>query len=988
MLIRRTGAAAAALATMVAGIGLVSTGPAGADAGPDVAVKAPEGSSVYSTMPDDPTAVVLGSEDFPVHADGQGDDTAAIQAAVNEASRRGGENWLGNIVGGARGVNVGDGGGIVFVPEGTYRVTERINVPASVRVIGFGAERPDFYVAPGTFTDELDYVFAATRRPYAPDGTITFGNNDTFGTGLINLDVRVADGNPSAVGVRFGGAQMFLLQDVDIDMGDGYAAIDHNANLIQRVNIHGGQVGMLAYAASPGWQTTIIDSTFTGQQDAAIQLHTDAKLSIIRTRFASSARGIEVASTRQTQRLYVQDSIFTDITGPVITLNDTSSVLDPEEPDLVAAQNQLNIVNTGVVRSGALLRTQPSGDTWTYPADAYLVRDSTLGLRVSDALGENEQHSTEVVVDARPRGAASLHRLLTSDIPLPPDSHSWVNIAEYAEQQGITIGSGTADDHDVFQEALDRYDTVYVPMGEYLLSDTLELRPRNNLIGLHPRQTWLRIPDESPLFADGDHPRAIIHTPSGGRNFVAGLGLDTAQTNPGAAQVHWQSGSRSHLSDIATQFVKWAPEQTEPGDPTLGDPGYEFRGAYKYNFWVDGGGGTFINLWAVAGYAENGFLVEDTRVRGRVYEVSVEHHRHREVVLRDVRGWELHALQTEDHIYGWESQAVELDNVHDVLFGNTVFFRVATVKGPYPYAVGITDSSNVVLRGTRGYRPTNVDNTRWGATIADLRTGRTIPDLDVAYLAVDSPGREVRSTGVSTTSVGPQPTLMPGTSTTFDVELTNDEPAPLTRVTAAASADGLAASVDVPARLGGREAITVPVTVTVPSDLELGSAIEVSLTITFKHRGERHSIDHVSTLSVGGQNVALGSDITASSVLSSNVAAHAVDGQTIGARWISATGDPLPTLTIELGQPATLTYARVFSGVSGSASLRVVSLELEGLVDGQWTRLGQVDENSESPVMVPLTGHTAVRTVRVRFPEPSPTDGLARVFEVQLFGTT
>src|SRR5699024_10413880 len=191
--------------------------------------------------------------------------------------------------------------------------------------------------------------------------------SDTFATGLLNLDITIADGNPGAVGVRFGGAQLFQLQDVDIEVGDGYPGIDHNANLIQRVNVHGGQVGLLAYAASPGWQTTIIDSTFTGQTESAIRLHTDSKLSIIRTRFSDSPAGI-TATPAQTQRLYIQDSLFEQITGPVITLNDSSSIPATDEPELVRAQNQLNVINTGVVDSGPLLRTLPSGDTWTYPA--------------------------------------------------------------------------------------------------------------------------------------------------------------------------------------------------------------------------------------------------------------------------------------------------------------------------------------------------------------------------------------------------------------------------------------------------------------------------------------------------------------------------------------------------------------------------------------------------------------------------------------------
>src|SRR5690606_2726551 len=163
-----------------------------------------------------------------------------------------------------------------------------------------------------------------------------------------------------------------------------------------------------------------------------------------------------------------------------------------------------------------------------------------------------------------------------------------------------------------FQQAIDEHDTVYVPMGRYLIGDTLRLRPRSNLIGLHPRQTWLALPDADPAFADPDRPKAMIQTPPGGVNYVVGLGLDSARQTPGSVHVHWRSGAHSHLADIATQFVKWHPEQTEPGDPGPGDPGYAYRGRHKYSFWVQGGGGTFANIWSVAGWADNGFLVEDT----------------------------------------------------------------------------------------------------------------------------------------------------------------------------------------------------------------------------------------------------------------------------------------------------------------------------------------------------------------------------------------
>ncbi|WP_328414390.1 discoidin domain-containing protein [Micromonospora sp. NBC_00389] len=945
--------------------------------------------SVYQSMPADPTAVVLGSAQFPVHGDGIGDDTASVQAAIDEASRRGGRNWLGNIVGGARDVTVGDGGGVVFVPEGRYRLSRQVDLHASVRLVGFGAERPEFVLGestPGFQDGNQSFLFAALRRPFQPDTPRSFGNNDTFGTGLINLDIRIAPGNPAAVAVRFSGAQMFVLQDLDIHVGTGYAGIDHNANLIQRVNVHGGTVGMLAFAASPGWQTTLLDTTFTGQREAAIKLHTDSKLSLIRNRIADSPTGI-VATPDQTQRLYVQDSVFQNISGSAITLNDSESVPGGGEPELVRAQNQLNVVDTGVTGTGALLTTVPSGRTWAGPGASYLVRDATLGLRVDDALGAAERRSDGVLVSATPAAPASFARLLRSDAPLPPTTGGWVNVVDYAAARGVTVGTGTSDDYAIFQQAIDEHDTVYVPMGQYLIGNTLRLRPQSNLIGLHPRQTWLKLPDSAAGFTDPDQPKAMIQTPLGGRNQVTGLGLDSAQQTAGSVHVHWRSGAQSYLADIATQFVKWHPERTEPGDPGAGDPGYQYRGRHKYSFWVQGGGGTFANIWSVAGWADNGFLVEDTSVRGQMYEVSVEHHEHREVVLRRVRNWELHALQTEDHIYGWRSQAVELDDVHDVLFGNTVFFRVATVQGPYPYAVGLRNSTGIVIRGTRGYRPDNVVNTRWGATIADVATGRTVPEIEVAYLGVGVTGTTPTPAGAHIALDTPEIRVLPGRSGSTVLRVRNDGPGPVTglAVDAEAPAGWQAQARPEATRLPVGATTPVAVSVRVPTDAVTDGTVR--LTVSFTRGGERQEIPQTLRVRVTGENLARGAAVQASSVLSGNVAGNAVDGNRTGARWISGSVDPAPTLTLDLGGPADLQRLDLYSGVAGSESLRVRAFRVEALVDGAWTTIGSAGANTASPAQVDLSGAPAgIRQVRLVFTEPSPTDGLARVFEVEIHG--
>ena len=79
------------------------------------------GASAFTTRLDDPRAIALGG----AVGDGKADDSAAIQAAIDKAASDRGE-------------------GIVFIPQGRYRLTRTIYVWPAVRVIGWGMRRPVF----------------------------------------------------------------------------------------------------------------------------------------------------------------------------------------------------------------------------------------------------------------------------------------------------------------------------------------------------------------------------------------------------------------------------------------------------------------------------------------------------------------------------------------------------------------------------------------------------------------------------------------------------------------------------------------------------------------------------------------------------------------------------------------------------------------------------------------------------------------------------
>jgi len=106
-------------------------------------------SSVYTLRLEDPQATYLSADRFPVHADGKGDDSVAIQQAIDRVQETTGQ-------------------GILFIPSGQYRLTRTLFVWPGIRLIGYGPTRPVFALAddtPGFQTGPAYMVFFAGFRP-------------------------------------------------------------------------------------------------------------------------------------------------------------------------------------------------------------------------------------------------------------------------------------------------------------------------------------------------------------------------------------------------------------------------------------------------------------------------------------------------------------------------------------------------------------------------------------------------------------------------------------------------------------------------------------------------------------------------------------------------------------------------------------------------------------------------------------------------------
>lgn len=247
------------------------------------------GASFYTARPEDPKAVYLTQDQFAVHADGRTDDSEAFQAAIDKVEEKTRE-------------------GILFIPEGRYRITRTIYVWPGIRVIGYGAKRPVIVLADNTpgFQEGIgDMILFAGFRPRVnrgmgggssprmifhpppmspgtvpPNPAIADANPGTFYSAMSNIAFEIGSGNSSAVAIRFHVAQHRYLAHMDFHIGSGLAGINDVRNEAEDLHFYGGRYGILTRKPSPAWQFTLLDSTFDGQRDAGIR-ENEAGLTLI-----------------------------------------------------------------------------------------------------------------------------------------------------------------------------------------------------------------------------------------------------------------------------------------------------------------------------------------------------------------------------------------------------------------------------------------------------------------------------------------------------------------------------------------------------------------------------------------------------------------------------------------------------------------------------------------------------------------------------------
>lgn len=684
-------------------------------------VAAQHARSVFTDRPVDEAAVYFTPEHFDLKADGSMDVSQSLQEALNQAKQK--EN----------------GCGILFVPEGVYTLTKTIYVPSGVRIIGYGKRRPLFVLAkqsPGfqevtRETAKGKYLFWFIAGDYRPGGRVADANAGTFYSSMLNVDIRIADGNPNATGIRAHFAQHCSISHVTIHVGKGRAGIADAGNHLENVAIYGGEYGIDTDKSAPGWPIMLLNTLFEGQRKSAI-LTREGGLTIVRMQAKHVPVAVEIRENAP-DRLFMEDCLFENVHRAGVILTDAGN-----------AATQINLQNIQCKNVPLFAWERTIDKQVPGKGNLYRVDRATFGF-VTDSLDDTPHLVRTVAMEP----IRKLTPLGVGDLPMLPPTEQWVNIRALDAK-----GDGFSDDTRIFQEAVEKYDHIYIPQGWYVVKEPLVLKPHTNLIGLHPGTTLLLTLGGNPSFSGFGAPQAQLTTPSGGRNIVCGLFLNADAYNYRAVNCKWMAGEHSYLYDVKFsghdksrffhngQSAANPLEKPQPTTPDTHDLMVRAWDNQHWSLWItNGGGGTFRDIWTANEYSSAGLYVSHTDTPGRIYGMSLEHHLRNEAIFRNVANWKIYDIQFEVEAEGTDTQPLDLIDCKNLTFANCYSYRVSRMLKSYPAAIRTWGCENVTFLNVHNYAHARIKFTS-NASLYDVNTRREVRRWELARLCLT--GRESR----------------------------------------------------------------------------------------------------------------------------------------------------------------------------------------------------------------------------------------------------
>lgn len=377
-------------------------------------------------------------------------------------------------------------------------------------------------------------------------------DNQNYNQIIRNLRLSAGSGNTGAVGVLMQGAEGCAVQDMRFDMDGGFAGLwqlSGSGGGTQGVEFYGGTYGIYATGAQPC--PVVSGCYFENQTSAAVYYDANTPLTLVgfvikREHSDPVFDGLwKRDSQRGRQEFWGNINLVdgqveygADANYPAVCLRHEDRAIYIKN---VFFRGFERIIDNFAPEDARDYDVNPA--TWTrvneFADSPALTRDIPRlvdGVKTYDAFVDISHDVAAPTTDFRMKHA------WTYGLGCP-DRDGVVSVKDFG-----AVGDGVADDTAAIKAALEASSLVYVPPGDYAISDTLYLDADTELFGLAGDKTRIRgtgfgsKPVLTPMIASPDDPDATTVLSS----FTLDFNAPTKNVYP----VLWQAGRRSVIRDI------------------------------------------------------------------------------------------------------------------------------------------------------------------------------------------------------------------------------------------------------------------------------------------------------------------------------------------------------------------------------------------------------------------------------------------------------
>ncbi|KAI6087368.1 glycoside hydrolase family 55 protein [Hypoxylon rubiginosum] len=413
-------------------------------------------------------------------------DGAGIQTAINDAGNGNSRNgqWLASQP------------RVVYIPPGTYEVSETIRMNTDTILMGDATNPPIIKAAAG-FSGDLTLISGQ-------DPTTDEKGELSFAVGLKNLvlDTTNISGGTAFTALWWGVAQAAQLQNIKITMASSSNGVGHTGIRLGRgstlgladVRVERGQNGIW----HDGHQQALYKSIYFYQNTVGMLINGGNTISIIGAMFDTVGTGVRHDGGSPWIALIDATSINSGVT--FVTTGYPSFLIENLSKDTNSDIAQ--------VPGSTALGARSHVDNFSY---GNTVGGSPVYGPVSSSLNRPSELA--------PNGKYPV-------IPAPNYANNpvsdFINIKDPSQNGGHTVlGDHSIDESGVLNQVLQYAATnnkiAYFPFGKYRVDDTLHIPKGSRIVG----EAWATITGNGANFKDLANPRPVVSVGNAGETGIA-----------------------------------------------------------------------------------------------------------------------------------------------------------------------------------------------------------------------------------------------------------------------------------------------------------------------------------------------------------------------------------------------------------------------------------------------------------------------------------